>query len=53
VWLFLNGIFESFSTRGVQKHQKKIEKLHVKNVLQKKLRKKTFPCHRVFGRFSA
>jgi hypothetical protein len=42
-FLFFYGVFVRFSTRGVQKHHKKLfGKIHVKNFWPKKLRKKTF-----------
>jgi hypothetical protein len=62
---FFNGVFVfvRFSTRGVQKHQKRnLGEVHVKSCWPKKLRgKKTFSLssfpidffYRVFGRFSA
>jgi hypothetical protein len=38
---FFNGVFVRFSTRGVQKHTKKLlEKIHVKSFWPKKLRPK-------------
>ena len=54
---FFYGVFVRFSTRGVQKHHKKLfGKIHVKNLWPKKLRKKNFfPfifSHGVFVRFS-
>jgi hypothetical protein len=54
---FFYGVFVRFSTRGVQKHNKKLfGKIHVKNFWPKNLRKKNFfPfifSHGVFVRFS-
>jgi hypothetical protein len=54
--LFFYGVFVRFSTRGVQKHHKKLfGKVHVKNFWPKKLRGKKNPfifSHGVFVRFS-
>jgi hypothetical protein len=52
---YFYGVFVRFSTRGVQKHHKKLfGKIHVKNFWPKKLRKKKlFSFHLFPWRFCA